>query len=171
MSATLILKPGKERPLLRRHPWIFAGGIARVSGKPAPGDTVRIESADGRFLGWGAFSPASSIRARLWSVDEAAQIDEAWIGQRIAAAIGRRAALARDSDALRLIFGEGDGLPGLVVDRYGDQLVMQLMATGVERWRDAIAAAIDSCVASGSLSAAWASASASSSESIRPTSC
>lgn len=142
MSATLILKPGKERPLLRRHPWIFAGGIARVSGKPAPGDTVRIESADGRFLGWAAFSPASSIRARLWSVDEAAQIDEAWIGQRIAAAIGRRAALTRDSDALRLIFGEGDGLPGLVVDRYGDQLVMQLMATGVERWRDAIAAAL-----------------------------
>ena len=65
MSASLILKPGKDRPLLRRHPWIFAGGVARVQGNPAPGDTVRVLAADGRFLGWGAYSPVSSIRARL----------------------------------------------------------------------------------------------------------
>ncbi|HPU51452.1 MAG TPA: class I SAM-dependent methyltransferase [Burkholderiaceae bacterium] len=142
MQATLTLKPGKDRPLLRRHPWIFAGGVARVQGNPAPGDTVRVVSAEGRFLGWGAFSPASSIRARMWSFDEHAQIDDDWIAARVAAAVGRRADLSFVTDAVRLVFGEGDGLPGVVVDRYGGQLVVQLMSAGAERWRDAIVAGV-----------------------------
>ncbi len=142
MTATLILKPGKDRPLLRRHPWIFAGGVARVQGSPGIGDTVRIVSSDDRFLGWGSYSPVSAIRSRVWSFNEATRIDEAWFGERIAAAVGRRRELARTTDAVRLVFGEGDGLPGLVVDRYGDQLVMQLMAAGVERWREPLAAAL-----------------------------
>ncbi|MBP8307011.1 MAG: class I SAM-dependent methyltransferase [Burkholderiaceae bacterium] len=142
MSASLILKPGKDRPLLRRHPWIFAGGVARVQGSPAPGDTVRVLAADGRFLGWGAFSPVSSIRARLWSFDEQARIDDDWFAARIAAAVGRRASLSADTDAVRLLFGEGDGLPGVVVDRYGEQLVLQLMSAGAERWREAIVAGL-----------------------------
>ena len=142
MSASLILKPGKDRPLLRRHPWIFAGGVARVQGNPAPGDTVRVLAADGRFLGWGAFSPVSSIRARLWSFDEQARIDDDWFAARIAAAVGRRAGLSTDTDAVRLLFGEGDGLPGVVVDRYGEQLVLQLMSAGAERWREAIVAGL-----------------------------
>ena len=144
MSASLILKPGKDRPLLRRHPWIFAGGVARVQGNPAPGDTVRVLAADGRFLGWGAYSPVSSIRARLWSFDEQARIDDTWFAERIAAAVARRAPLAADTDAVRLLFGEGDGLPGIVVDRYGEQLVLQLMSAGAERWRDAVVAGLRS---------------------------
>ena len=144
MSASLMLKPGKDRPLLRRHPWIFAGGVTRVQGNPAPGDTVRVLAADGRFLGWGAFSPVSSIRARLWSFDEQARIDDDWFAARIAAAVARRAPLAGDTDAVRLLFGEGDGLPGIVVDRYGEQLVLQLMSAGAERWRDAIVAGLRS---------------------------
>lgn len=142
MTATLTLKPGKERPLQRRHPWIFAGGVARVQGGPAAGDTVRVQAADGQFLGWAAFSPVSAIRARLWSFDEAARIDEDWLAARIVAAVRRRDSLRGETDAVRLICGEADGLPGLVVDRYGDQLVMQLMAAGVERWREPIGAAL-----------------------------
>lgn len=142
MSDTLILKAGKERSLLRRHPWIYAGAIARVQGNPWVGDTVRIVAADGRFLAWGAFSPDSSIRARVWSFDEAQRIDAGWLHARLAAAIARRAPLSGVTDAVRLVFGEADGLPGLVVDRYGSQLVMQLMAAGVERWRNEIAAAL-----------------------------
>jgi 23S rRNA (cytosine1962-C5)-methyltransferase len=142
MTASVMLKPGKERSLLRRHPWIYAGGIGRVQGHPDIGETVRVLAADGRFLAWGAFSPSSAIRVRLWSFDEAERIDEAWIARRIAAAVARRAALAADTQAVRLVFGEADGLPGLVVDRYGEQLVLQLLAAGVEHWRDPIVAAL-----------------------------
>jgi len=142
MSDTLVLKAGKERSLQRRHPWVYAGAIARVQGNPWVGDTVRIVAADGRFLAWGAFSPDSSIRARVWSFEEAQRIDADWLRARLAAAIARRAPLAGVTDAVRLVFGEADGLPGLVVDRYGSQLVMQLMAAGVERWRNEIASAL-----------------------------
>jgi 23S rRNA (cytosine1962-C5)-methyltransferase len=142
MVDTVVLKSGKERSLLRRHPWVYAGGVARVQGNPYVGDTVRVLGADGRFLGWGAYSPDSAIRVRVWSFDEADRIDAAWFATRIRRAVAARAPLAADTDAVRLVFGEADGLPGLVVDRYGDQLVMQLMAAGVERWRHEIAAAL-----------------------------
>jgi 23S rRNA (cytosine1962-C5)-methyltransferase len=139
---TLHLRPGKEKSLLRRHPWIFAGAVAQVTGAPKAGDTVRVLGADGRFLAWAAFSPASAIRARAWTFDEAERVDEALIAARVAAAVARRAPLQAESDALRLVFGEADALPGLIVDRYGPQLVVQLTAAGVERWRDAIVAAL-----------------------------
>ena len=113
-----------------------------MTGAPQAGDTVRVLGADGRFLAWAAFSPASAIRARAWTFDEAERVDEAMIAARVAAAVARRAPLHAESDALRLVFGEADALPGLVVDRYGPQLVVQLMAAGVERWRDAIVAAL-----------------------------
>jgi 23S rRNA (cytosine1962-C5)-methyltransferase len=142
MTDTIVLKPGKERSLLRRHPWVYAGAIARVQGSPWVGDTVRVVASDGRFLAWAAYSPDSAIRARAWHFDEAGRVDAAWLRERIAAAIARRAPLARDTDAVRLVFGEADGLPGLVVDRYGGQLVMQVLAAGVERWRNEIATAL-----------------------------
>ncbi len=141
-SATLELRSGKERSLLRRHPWIYAGAIGRVLGQPAVGDCVRVVSQDGRFLAWAAYSPASSIRARAWTFVEAEQPDAAWLSARIANAVARRAHLASRSDAIRLVFGEADGLPGLIVDRYGEQLVVQLMAAGVEARRDEIVAAL-----------------------------
>ena len=137
---TLRLRDGKERSLLRRHPWIFESAIAKGGGDA--GETVRVESATGQFLGWAAVSPQSKIRARVWSFDEKQRIDAAFLIANIVRAIGVRAGLGIESDGVRLIHGESDGLPGLIVDRYGDTLVAQFLACGVERFKDVIADAL-----------------------------
>ena len=137
---TLRLRPGKERSLLRKHPWIFESAIAKGGGDS--GETVRVEGHEGQFLGWAAFSPQSRIRARIWSFDEAQRIDAGFFDARIATAIAARTRLGINSDALRLVHGESDGLPGLIVDRYGDTLVAQFGAAGCERWKDSIADAL-----------------------------
>jgi 23S rRNA (cytosine1962-C5)-methyltransferase len=134
------LRDGKERSLLRRHPWVFEGSIAK--GKADPGETVRVEAHCGRFLAWGAYSPQSAIRVRAWSFIESERIDAAFFVRRVKRAVALRARLALDSDAVRLVHGEADGLPGLVVDRYGDTLVAQVGFAGAERWKDAIADAL-----------------------------
>ena len=134
------LRDGKERSLLKRHPWVFEGSIA--SGRADAGETVRVESHAGEFLAWGANSPASSIRVRAWSFDAAERIDAAFFERRIARAVAVRARLPIASDAMRLVHGEADGLPGLVVDRYGDTLSAQFTAAGVERWKPVIADAL-----------------------------
>jgi 23S rRNA (cytosine1962-C5)-methyltransferase len=137
---TIRLRPGKERSLLRRHPWVFEGSVA--GGRADSGETVRIESGDGRFLAWAAYSPLSSIRARAWSFDEGERIDAGFFERRVAAAVAMRARLAVASDGVRLVHGEADGLPGLVVDRYGDTLSAQFLSAGVERWKPVIAEAL-----------------------------
>ena len=134
------LKDGKERSLLRRHPWIFDGAIAR--GGADPGETVRVESHGGQFLGWAAFSPSSKIRARVWSFDEAQRIDASFFSVRIAQSIRARSLFDIKSNGMRLIHGESDGLPGLVVDRYADTLVAQFSSCGAERWKDVIVQAL-----------------------------
>ena len=134
------LKDGRERSLLRRHPWVFDGAIASGSGDS--GETVRIESHAGQFLGWAAFSPTSKIRARVWSFNEAQSIDASFFIARIAQAISARALFDIKSDGLRLIHGESDGLPGLVVDRYGDTLVAQFSSCGTEKWKPVIVDAL-----------------------------
>jgi len=137
---TITLRPGKERSLQRRHPWVFESSIA--SGKADPGETVRVQTSDGTFAGWAAYSPSSMIRLRVWSFDEAERIDRAFFERRIAAAVARRARLPIASDGVRLIHGEADGLPGLIVDRYADVLSAQFLAVGVERWKAGIADAL-----------------------------
>jgi 23S rRNA (cytosine1962-C5)-methyltransferase len=134
------LKPGKERSLLRRHPWVFDGAIAKGGGDA--GETVRVESHEGQFLAWGAYSPKSSIRVRAWSFDEAQRIDADFLKSQLARAIALRGRLGIASNGVRLVHGESDGLPGLIVDRYGDTLVAQFTACGVERWKDSIADAL-----------------------------
>ncbi len=134
------LRAGKERSLLRRHPWIFESAIAKGGGDA--GETVRVESDQGQFLGWAAFSPASKIRARVWSFDEAQRIDAAFFAAACVSAVKARARFDIQSNAMRLVHGESDGLPGLIVDRYGDTLVAQFTSSGVERWKDAIAEAL-----------------------------
>jgi len=136
----IVIRAGKERSLQRQHPWVFEGSVAR--GGADLGETVRVESAEGAFLGWGAFSPQSLIRVRIWSFDEAERIDAAFFERRIARALAVRARLPIASDAARLIHGEADGLPGLIVDRYADTLVAQFGAAGVERWKKAIVPAL-----------------------------
>ena len=140
------LREGKERSLLRRHPWVFQGSVAK--GGADAGETVRVESHDGRFLAWGAFSPASTIRVRAWSFDETQRIDAAFFDARLRQAIALRGRLAIPSDGVRLVHGEADGLPGLIVDRYGDVLSVQFGTAGLERWREPIADAL--CAITGS---------------------
>ena len=137
---TLRLRAGKERSLLRRHPWIFESAIERGGGDS--GETVRVEGHDGQFLGWAAFSPSSKIRARIWSFDEAQRIDAAFFSRTIALALQARSRFDIQSDGMRLVHGESDGLPGLIVDRYGDTLVAQFTSAGVERWKAVIADAL-----------------------------
>ena len=134
------LRERKERSLLRRHPWVFEGSVDK--GGADSGETVRVQASDGRFLAWGAYSPRSSIRVRAWSFDEGERIDSAFFERRLAAALAMRARLGIASDGVRLVHGEADGLPGLIVDRYGDLLSVQYLAAGVERWREAIADAL-----------------------------
>ena len=130
---TIRLRAGKERSLLRRHPWIFESAIAR--GTADSGETVRVESFDGAFLAWAAFSPVSKIRARVWSFDETQRIDAAFFDAACRRAVNDRSRFAIQSDAMRLVHGESDGLPGLIVDRYGDTLVAQFLSSGAERWK------------------------------------
>ena len=137
---TIRLKPGKERSLLRRHPWIFDSAIAKGGGDP--GETVRVEAHDGQFLAWAAFSPTSKIRARVWSFDETARIDAPFFAAAVQRALRARALFDIQSDGLRLVHGEADGLPGLIVDRYGDTLVAQFLSGGAERWKAALADAL-----------------------------
>jgi 23S rRNA (cytosine1962-C5)-methyltransferase len=131
------LREGKERSLLRRHPWVFQGSID--SGKADPGETVRVVAHDGRFLAWAAYSPSSMIRMRAWSFDEAERIDAAFFERRIGQALALRARLPVESDGVRLVHGEADGLPGLIVDRYADVLSAQFLSAGTERWKQTLA--------------------------------
>lgn len=137
---TIQLKAGKERSLQRRHPWIFESAIAQ--GSADAGETVRVESHEGTFLGWAAFSPTSKIRARVWSFSEAERIDAAFLVAACARSVKARGRFDIKSDSLRLVHGESDGLPGLIVDQYGDTLVAQFLSSGAERWKDVLADAL-----------------------------
>ena len=136
----IVLKAGREKSLKRRHPWIFSGAVEKVTGKPGPGDTVDIKSSSGQALARAAYSPSSQIRARVWTFDPAEEVDAAFFRNRVMRALAIREGLpaAKTGNALRLIHGESDALPGLIVDRYADVLVAQFLAAGVERWRDPI---------------------------------
>jgi len=131
------LKPKREKPLLQRHPWVFSGAVDSVEGVPEPGETVDVCSSAGEWLARGAYSPHSQIRIRIWTWEESEAIDESFIAPRIQRALLSRERLAGDPEvtAYREVFAESDGVPGLVVDRYGDLRVVQLLTAGAERWR------------------------------------
>jgi len=135
------LKRGREKSLRRKHPWVFSGAIERVQGEAGPGDTVEVVDASGAFLAWAAYSPASQIRARVWSFEPDVTIGAAFLRGRIERAIEsrRRLGMLGADAACRLVFAESDGLPGLVVDRYADFVVCQFLSTGAERWRAEVA--------------------------------
>lgn len=141
--AELALKPGREKSLLRRHPWIFSGAVQRVEGNPASGETMDLLSFKGDFLARAAYSPTSQIRARVWTFDPDEQVDSDFFRRRIRAAIQARATpgllTTENTNAYRLIYAESDGLPGLIVDRYGDVLVLQSLTAGSEAWKETIA--------------------------------
>ena len=131
------LKRDREKSLRRRHPWIFSGAIERVEGQPEAGATVDVVSVAGEFQARAAFSPSSQIRARVWSFEPAERIDAAFFRRRLERAVEsrRRLDLLDARTACRLVFSESDGLPGLIVDRYGEILVCQFLSAGAEAWR------------------------------------
>jgi 23S rRNA (cytosine1962-C5)-methyltransferase len=134
------LKPGREKAVRNHHPWIFSGAIASVRGSPAPAEIVAVQDSAGRFLARGYYNPRSQITVRLLSWDAEETIDRSFWQRRLQASLARRAGLAasRETIAYRLAFAESDGLPGLVADRYGDWVVLQLLTLGLEPWRETV---------------------------------
>jgi 23S rRNA (cytosine1962-C5)-methyltransferase len=140
MDKIIQLKPEREKSLLRHHPWVYSGAIQRVMGEPESGDTIAILDAKGEFLAWGAYSPLSQIRARVWSWAAEEKIDELFWRRQISTAIQSRKEIPdlQATDAKRIVFSESDGMPGLVVDQYGQTLCIQITSAGIERHREKI---------------------------------
>jgi 23S rRNA (cytosine1962-C5)-methyltransferase len=154
---TIILKPGRDKSLRRHHPWIFSGAIASIKGDPKSGDTIQVIDSTGEFLAYGAYSPESQIRIRVWSWDKNERINLNFFCNRLKDAIDFRLSSEifnqfsidyyqdkgvekiTATNAYRLVYAESDNLPGLIVDRYGDTLVIQVLSAGIETWRDTIA--------------------------------
>lgn len=138
--AKVILKKDREKSLVRHHPWIFSGAIQKQYQVSENGATVQVVSAAGQFLAWGAYSAHSQIQVRVWSFDPSEAIDTDFFARRLKRALSMRQKLL-DFDritACRLVYSESDGLPGLIVDRYGDFLVCQFLSAGSERWKSVI---------------------------------
>lgn len=158
----IYLKPGREKSVLHRHPWIFSGAIARLHGDAGVGDTVQVYDSEGNFLAQGAYSPHSQIQVRIWTWEREETVGPEFFRKRLQRALelrqewgvlnfdeslahqpggsGKRRQIV--TEACRLVHGESDGLPGLIVDRYKDILVMQCLSAGTERWREVLADAL-----------------------------
>lgn len=132
----IVLKPGREKPIRQGHPWVYSGAIYQVVGEPELGETVLVRDSSGTILGKAAFSPASKIRARMWTWDAEEEVDDSFFRNKLRIAISLREKIK--SNAYRLVNAESDHLPGLVVDRYADALVLQSLTAGVERWKETI---------------------------------
>ncbi len=145
-----VLKAGREKSLVARHPWIFSGAVARMPDAAA-GATVDVVADDGAWLARAAFSPSSQIRARVWTFDRDEDVDAAFFARRVAAAAALRVPLLDAANtAVRVVNAEADGLPGIIADRYGDVVVVQLLSAGAEAHRAAI---VDALVATSGASA------------------
>ena len=140
ITGQLTLKPGREKSVLNRHPWLFSGAISQVKGTPNPGDLVQVSDANGRFLATGYYNPHSQIRVRLltWDADE--PIDaQFWDGRlQQAGQLRQQLNLEPTTTAYRLVNAEADNLPGLIVDKYGDFLVFQALTMGIEAQKETI---------------------------------
>jgi 23S rRNA (cytosine1962-C5)-methyltransferase len=151
-NPTVTLARGREKSLRRRHPWVYSGALARVddalSGEEAAGATVDVLAADGTFLARGAISPASRLRVRTWTFDPEEAVDETFFRRRLERALAAREPVpdAEEPAGRRLVYGESDGLPGIVVDRYGEHLVAQFLSAGAERWKGAVIRALGELV-------------------------
>lgn len=132
---SIILKKGKEKAVLQRHPWVFSGAIEQVKGKPANGDIVRLINAKGDFMAYGFYNDQSRVALRLLEWDEAVTVDEAWFRTKVAEAVAGRNDLLSSgaTNTCRLIFSESDYLPGLIVDKYADHLAVQVLTSGIEK--------------------------------------
>lgn len=143
-TGTVILKPGKEKPVLQKHPWVFSGAIARVEGNPADGDTVLVVDGRGHALARGGYNSRSQIRVRIWTWNLDEIVDAGFFAERLRKSWERREPLraANHTTAYRIVNAESDLLPGLVVDRYGEFVAVQFLTLAVERWRNEIVDAL-----------------------------
>lgn len=135
----LVLKPQREKSVLRHHPWIFSGAIARIEGEASPGDTVKVVDSDGTFLAWAGYSPKSQIVARIWSWDQTETVNADFFERRLLRAAIARQPLKETTNAVRLVNAESDGLPGLIADQYDNIVVIQSLTAGLERWKNLVA--------------------------------
>ncbi|WP_100641663.1 class I SAM-dependent rRNA methyltransferase [Alteromonas facilis] len=144
MPATIILAADREKSLLRKHPWVFAGAVAKIKGRCQLGDTVDVVSAKGQWLGRGAYSPHSQIRVRIWTFNQSESVDNAFFCRRLEQAQTQRQHVIETSqtNAYRLIAGESDGLPGVTIDVYKNVVVLQLLSAGAEKHKDKIVWAV-----------------------------
>jgi 23S rRNA (cytosine1962-C5)-methyltransferase len=130
----VILKKGKEKAVLQRHPWLFSGAIERAKGKPANGDIVRLLNDKGEFMAYGFYNGQSRVALRLLEWNEGVEIDANWFRKKVAVAVASRSSiLDEQTNTCRLIFSEADYLPGLIVDKYADYLAVQVLTSGIER--------------------------------------
>jgi len=150
MSA-VILKKGHIKPLLHRHPWVYASSISRIEGDPQDGDELDVRGPDGRFLARGFYSGHSQLRVRVYAFEQRVALDAALIEQRIAEAQRFRQQVLglpdERTDAYRVVHGDADRLPGLVIDRFADRVSLQISSVGFERRREAVLAAIEKVLA------------------------
>ncbi|BEL79705.1 ribosomal RNA large subunit methyltransferase I [Serratia marcescens] len=147
MTVRLFLAKGREKSLLRRHPWVFSGAVQRVEGKALSGETIDILDSQGKWLARGAYSPESQIRARVWTFQQDEEINIDFFIRRLQQAQSWRDWVAqRDGlDGYRLIAGESDGMPGITIDRFQNFLVLQLLSAGAEYQRPALLSALQHC--------------------------
>jgi len=148
-TATVMLKPKRARPFFGRHPWVLDSAVLRVEGDPADGDVVDLATHDGSFVARGLWNSQSRLRVRLYAFDAASKLDADLWTRRIASAVALRTTLGLDDSAgaVRLINSEGDDLSGLIVDRYGDYLAVQVTALAMARRLDTICDALEALVA------------------------
>lgn len=147
MTARLFLAKGREKSLLRRHPWVFSGAVTRVEGNAASGETIDVCDFQGKWLARAAFSPQSQIRARVWTFDQQESVERDFFINRLQTAQQWRTLLAKRDDltGYRLIAGESDGMPGITIDRFQNFIVLQLLSAGAEYQRANLVAALQHC--------------------------
>ena len=139
--AAMTLKAGREKSVLRRHPWIFSGAVANIKGTPEAGATIDIYSNQGAWLARAAYSPQSQIVGRIWTFEQAEEVSAAFFHARLKQALAARQRLAaRNVTAYRVVNAESDGLPGVIIDRYGDFFVCQFLTAGADAWKAVIVA-------------------------------
>jgi len=136
----VLLKKGKEKAVLQRHPWVFSGAVEKVKGKPVEGELVRVADIQGKFLAYGFYNSQSRVALRLLEWKEEVKVDEDWFRNRIRIAVKSRQNILEDAttNACRLIFSEADYLPGLIVDKYADYLAVQILTSGIENQKAVI---------------------------------
>ncbi len=136
---SIVLKRGKEKAVLQKHPWVFSGALQQVQGKTENGDLVKLTSEKGDFLAYGHYNDSSRVAVRLLSWEETLVPDDNWWRQRLQLAVAARAnVLKGGTSTCRLVFSESDYLPGLIVDQYGEYLSLQILTSGVERMKPVI---------------------------------